>query len=85
MFASSTMSATFPYASPPRPAVRLSPREREVALLIAHGLTNRQIGERLVISVRTADNHAQHIFDKLGLWSRAQVAAWVAMHGLLAS
>jgi DNA-binding NarL/FixJ family response regulator len=65
------------------PPVRLTAREREVALLIAHGLTNRQIGERLVISTRTADNHAQHIFDKLGLWSRAQVAAWVAMQGML--
>jgi DNA-binding NarL/FixJ family response regulator len=63
----------------------LSAREREVAVLIAHGLTNRQIAHRLVIAPRTADNHVQHIFDKLGLSSRAQVAAWAAMHGLLSS
>jgi DNA-binding NarL/FixJ family response regulator len=61
----------------------LSAREREVAVLIANGLTNRQIAARLVIAVRTADNHVQHIFDKLGVFSRAQVAAWVAMEGML--
>jgi DNA-binding NarL/FixJ family response regulator len=64
-------------------AARLSPREQEVAVLIAHGLTNRQIAERLVIAPRTADNHVQHIFDKLGLSARAQVAAWVVVQGLL--
>jgi DNA-binding CsgD family transcriptional regulator len=61
----------------------LTAREREVAVLIAHGLTNRQVAARLVIAVRTADNHLQHIFDKLGLSARAQVAAWVAMQGML--
>jgi DNA-binding NarL/FixJ family response regulator len=59
--------------------VRLSPREQEVAVLIAYGLTNRQIAERLIIAPRTADNHVQHIFDKLGLCARAQVAAWVVV------
>jgi DNA-binding NarL/FixJ family response regulator len=67
----------------PQPADSLTPRQREVAALIALGLTNRQIAERLVISLRTADNHVQHIFDKLGLSSRAQVAAWIAMRGML--
>ncbi len=61
----------------------LTAREREVAVLIAHGLTNRQIAERLVIAPRTADNHVQHIFDKIGVSSRAQVAAWVVINGLL--
>jgi DNA-binding NarL/FixJ family response regulator len=61
----------------------LTLREQEVAVLIAHGLTNRHIAERLVIAPRTADNHVQHIFDKLGVSSRAQVAAWAALHGLL--
>ena len=61
----------------------LSARERQVAELIADGLTNRQIAAQLIIALRTVDNHVQHIFDKLGLSARAQVAAWVARNGLL--
>jgi len=56
----------------------LTPRAREVALLIAQGRTSREIAEHLVISERTADTHAEHIRDKLGLRSRAEIAAWVA-------
>jgi DNA-binding NarL/FixJ family response regulator len=56
----------------------LTEREREVARLVADGLTNRQIAVRLGISERTVENHLDHIFDKLGFASRAQVAAWVA-------
>jgi DNA-binding NarL/FixJ family response regulator len=55
----------------------LTAREREVAVLIARGLTNRQIASHLVISERTADTHVQNILGKLGLVSRAQAAAWV--------
>jgi ATP/maltotriose-dependent transcriptional regulator MalT len=55
----------------------LSPRELEVAALVAEGLSNRQIADRLVISGRTADNHVQHILNKLDLTSRVQLAAWV--------
>ncbi|WP_235498249.1 AAA family ATPase [Frankia sp. R43] len=55
----------------------LSPREREVARLVAEGLTNRQIAARLVISERTAQNHVQHILTKLGFRARSQIAAWV--------
>jgi len=62
----------------------LSPREREVATLVTQGLTNKQIAERLVIAPRTAENHLQRVFDKLGVSSRAQVAAWVAVQHLLA-
>jgi len=65
------------------PVSRLTARERQVAELIAYGHTNREIAERLVIALRTADNHVQHIFDKLGLSSRAQLAAWVALQGML--
>jgi DNA-binding CsgD family transcriptional regulator len=54
----------------------LTPREREVADLVAEGLTNREIAERLVLSERTAQNHVQHVLTKLGLSNRAQVAAW---------
>jgi DNA-binding NarL/FixJ family response regulator len=56
----------------------LTPREHEVARLVAAGLSNRQIGERLFIAGRTAETHVQHIFTKLGFTSRAQLAAWVA-------
>jgi non-specific serine/threonine protein kinase len=62
--------------------VRLTAREREVAVLIAHGLTNRQIAEKLVVALRTATNHVEHILDKLGFHSRTQVAAWVTEHRL---
>ncbi|MFC9976625.1 ATP-binding protein [Spirillospora sp. NPDC127200] len=55
----------------------LTPREREVAHLIAGGLSNRQIAERLVISKRTADSHVEHILGKLGFNSRSQVAAMI--------
>jgi non-specific serine/threonine protein kinase len=53
-----------------------------VAALVARGLTNREIAERLVISVRTSEGHVERIRDKLGLRSRAQVAAWAVEHGL---
>ena len=56
----------------------LSPRELEVAELVAEGLTNRQIAARLVISERTAQNHVQHILTKLGFATRSQIAAWTA-------
>jgi non-specific serine/threonine protein kinase len=58
----------------------LTARERQVAMLIAGGLSNRQIAEELVISERTVSNHVEHIFAKLGFRSRAQVAAWITEH-----
>ena len=54
----------------------LSPRELEVARLVARGLTNKQIGETLYVSERTAENHVQHILLKLGFTNRSQVATW---------
>jgi predicted ATPase/DNA-binding CsgD family transcriptional regulator len=62
----------------------LTPREREVALLVAEGLTNRQIGRRLVITEGTARLHVKHILQKLGFTSRAQIARWAAEQGLTA-
>jgi DNA-binding NarL/FixJ family response regulator len=61
-----------------QPRAALSPREAQVAKLVAQGLTNRQIAERLVISERTAQNHVQHILTKLSFTRRSQVAAWSA-------
>ncbi len=54
----------------------LSPRELEVARLVAQGLTNKQIGQTLYVSERTAENHVQHILAKLGLRNRSQIATW---------
>lgn len=56
----------------------LSRREREVAQLVATGLSNREIAQRLYLSERTVDNHVHHILDKLGFESRVQVATWLA-------
>jgi predicted ATPase/DNA-binding CsgD family transcriptional regulator len=55
----------------------LTPREREIAGLVAEGLTNRAIAARLVISPRTADTHVEHILTKLNFTSRAQIATWI--------
>lgn len=60
----------------------LTSREREVAGLVAKGLSNRQIAEHLYVSERTAETHVQNILVKLGFTSRAQVAAWAVSDGL---
>jgi non-specific serine/threonine protein kinase len=57
--------------------VSLTRREREIAVLVAEGLTNREIAERLVVARRTAEAHVAHILGKLHFTSRAQLAAWV--------
>jgi DNA-binding CsgD family transcriptional regulator len=62
-------------------AAGLTPREREVAALVARGHTSRQIAAALVITERTAASHVQHIRTKLGVRSRAQIGVWVAEHG----
>jgi non-specific serine/threonine protein kinase len=57
---------------------RLTRREQDVAALVARGMSNSQIAATLVISVRTVETHVQHIMDKLGCSTRAQIAAWSA-------
>jgi predicted ATPase/DNA-binding CsgD family transcriptional regulator len=59
-------------------AVRLTPRQLEVAALVARGLTDREIAARLVISPRTAESHVEQILTRLGFRSRAEIAAWSA-------
>jgi non-specific serine/threonine protein kinase len=62
-------------------AFGLTRREREVATLIAEGLSNREIAARLVVAQRTAEGHVENILSKLGFTSRAQVAGWLAAQG----
>jgi predicted ATPase/DNA-binding CsgD family transcriptional regulator len=57
---------------------QLTSRQRQIAWLVAEGLSNREIAERLVISKRTVDTHIDHIFGRLGVSSRMQLAAWLA-------
>lgn len=63
----------------------LTPRQREVAALIASGHSNRRIGEALVITERTVAAHIEHILAKLGFASRTQIAVWASQHGLVVS
>ncbi|MDF3150007.1 LuxR C-terminal-related transcriptional regulator, partial [Streptomyces sp. T21Q-yed] len=64
----------------PHPAAgaRLTRRETEVAELVAQGLANQQIADRLVIARRTAEGHVERILGKLGFSNRSQIAAWMA-------
>lgn len=62
----------------PRPAAALSARELEVATLVAGGRTNREIATALFLSEKTVERHLSRIFGKLGVTSRAAVAAYVA-------
>jgi non-specific serine/threonine protein kinase len=66
----------------PAPRVRqvLTNRQLTVARLVAQGLSNKEIANRLVISDRTAEGHVEQIFNRLGFNSRAQIAAWVVKH-----
>ena len=59
----------------------LTSREREIAVLVAKGLTHSQIGQRLFISRRTVDSHVAHIYAKLGISSSAQLASRLTAAG----
>ena len=63
-------------ADTPPKADPLTAREQEIAGLVAEGLSNRQIAERLYLSARTVENHVTHILTKLGFESRARIASW---------
>jgi DNA-binding NarL/FixJ family response regulator len=73
-FASVQMDTPLPTA--------LTPRAREVAALVAEGLTNAEIAQRLVVTAGTAGNHIAHIMRVLGARSRVNVAVWAVEHGL---
>jgi DNA-binding NarL/FixJ family response regulator len=59
----------------------LTPREIEVARLVWEGLTNREIGKIIGTSEQVIKNHLRSTFDKLGVWSRLELAMYVASHG----
>ena len=61
----------------------LTPREVEVLRLLARGLSNKEIAERLVISPKTVGNHAEHIYAKIDASSRAAAGLFAMQHGLL--
>jgi len=61
----------------------LTQREVEVLLLLARGLSNKQMAERLVISPKTIGNHVEHIYTKIGTSTRAAASLFAMQHGLL--
>jgi DNA-binding CsgD family transcriptional regulator len=77
---------TAPALTPRQAAMKefggLTERERQVAVLIAQGKSNREIAATLVLTVRTVEAHITHILEKLGLKSRAEVAVWAVGKGL---
>lgn len=61
----------------------LSVREKDVLRLIAKGLTNREIAQRLFISPHTVKNHVSHIYQKIGMDDRTKVALWAIRSGVV--
>jgi DNA-binding NarL/FixJ family response regulator len=69
--------------TPPGDPIPLTPREREVAALLAEGLSNGEIARRLYISTKTASVHVANILAKLDMTSRTEVATWALRSGLV--
>ncbi len=63
------------------PRERLTAKEIQIATLVWEGLTNREIGRIVGTSEQVIKNHLRSIFDKLGVWSRLELAMYVAGHG----
>jgi DNA-binding NarL/FixJ family response regulator len=72
----------FEYGSKDNSGRLLSPREKEVISLIASGLTNRQIAEKLFVSIKTVDTHRMRIMGKLGLHTTADLVRYAMQRGL---
>jgi DNA-binding NarL/FixJ family response regulator len=78
------------FVSGPRPGARaaagleeLTERELDVLLLVAHGLSNREVGERLFIGEATVRTHLTHVFAKLGVRDRVQAVVLAHESGLV--
>lgn len=63
------------------PRERLTAKEIQIAILVWEGLTNREISRIVGTSEQVIKNHLRSIFDKLGVWSRLELAMYVAGHG----
>jgi DNA-binding NarL/FixJ family response regulator len=63
------------------PRERLTEKEVQIALLVWQGLTNREIGKLVGTTEQVIKNHLRSTFDKLGVWSRLELAMYVASHG----
>jgi DNA-binding NarL/FixJ family response regulator len=63
------------------PRERLTQKEIQIALLVWQGLTNREIGKIVGTTEQVIKNHLRSTFDKLGVWSRLELAMYVASHG----
>jgi DNA-binding NarL/FixJ family response regulator len=83
--ADAVLQAAGQRAAPARPVwpAGLSDREVEVLRLISRGLSKRQVAEALVIAPATADHHVRHIYDKIGVSTRAGAAVFALEHGIL--
>ena len=64
-----------------QPCNRLTPREAQVAKLVAEGLTNREVATLIGTTEQVVKNYLRTTFDKLGVWSRLELALYVANHG----
>jgi DNA-binding NarL/FixJ family response regulator len=64
-----------------QPRDRLTGKEVQVAVLVWEGLTNREIAQRLSTTEQVVKNYLRNTFDKLGVWSRLELALYVAGHG----
>jgi DNA-binding NarL/FixJ family response regulator len=69
--------------APGGPAASLTPREREVLVLVGEGLANKQIARRLGISDKTVKAHLSRVFHTIGVVDRTQAALWAERHGML--
>jgi DNA-binding NarL/FixJ family response regulator len=75
-------AVNLPPSASETPLSGLSPRQLEVLVLVAQGLTNRDIAQRLVLSEHTVNRHVANILRKLGLPSRAAAASLAGRYGL---
>jgi DNA-binding NarL/FixJ family response regulator len=63
------------------PRERLTPKEIQISILVWEGMTNREIGRIIGTTEQVIKNHLRSTFDKLGVWSRLELAMYVASHG----